>query len=524
MKRIFIIFIITLLFIPINTVYAANSLGVQKLVKNKNINVGDNVTIILSFTNPFNQELPIKIKDKNVFGNNGIDIQCLEYTLPNKKDYAIAYQPIKPFTSGKYVLGQAEVTYTNPETGKEETVRSNSLEIIVNSSQGQQGQAQGITTIYRCNGMNMESTSYTSSGSSFNVQISSSGIQQQINQMFNQRQQKGNPSNRVQNNQLNQNTNALKKQMERQIEQRRQMEEMFKKEVIQNQKVQKEHKKLSSMGYNLTNASFNPISNDTGSFRLNYQKPNGSSVTIKGEMQNGSIKNIMTQSTEDRQKILQALQQNPQFKNFDNQLKNQGFNQTRVVFNQLSQNYTQITIHYRATNREEKNITADYINETVKNVSMEDGLKRSNTKDYWWMFFIVILMVGLIGYFLYKKFHKPKTTIFINSDKTIEKPINYLKESRKMIKEAIKLFRNKHEKNAYQKVSEALRFYFSYKFNIKKELTSAEVLSYLRRHGNTCYKEARKCLNLCDLVEFAKYKTNKEDFEKIIKKAISLIK
>ena len=74
------------------------------------------------------------IVDKNIFGNNGIDIQCLERMLPNQREITLAYDPITPYAPGSYTLEPAKVTYTNPETGKEETVESNALDITVNGT------------------------------------------------------------------------------------------------------------------------------------------------------------------------------------------------------------------------------------------------------------------------------------------------------------------------------------------------------------------------------------------------------
>ncbi|MEA3254550.1 MAG: hypothetical protein U9Q22_01815 [Candidatus Altiarchaeota archaeon] len=77
-------------------------------------------------------------------------------------------------------------------------------------------------------------------------------------------------------------------------------------------------------------------------------------------------------------------------------------------------------------------------------------------------------------------------------------------------------------KDAYEKVSQALRFYFSHKLGVGKERVNTELLDLLNRRGIDA-REVRDCLNLCSLVEFAKYKTNKNDLEEIIKHARNLI-
>jgi HEPN domain-containing protein len=513
MKKI-IIFAMLVLLVILNSAYAANSLHVEKDIGNQNIKVGDDVSILLKFTNPFGEELPIKIVDKNILGNNGLDVQCLEYTIPSDEEATIAYDPIKPFESGQYTLGSVEISYTNPETGKEETVKSNTLDVQVKDSKAQQGQAQGITTIYRCNGVNMRSTSYSSSGSSFNVQIGGgSNLQQQFNQMPNQKQ--GSPQDRVQNNQMDQNTNAIKQQMEQQLQQQERMEKEFKQNLAKNNDFQKRHQQILEGGYNLTDASFDVKSNNTGSFELSYQKPNGETANLKGEMENKKTKNIMSLTAEDKQKMLDTLRHDKEFQKYHNNRVNNGFNQTQPTFNQISQNHTKITIPYTKGESENK-IAVDYINGTIQNIQLEN--KESNGGiNRWWLLLIPIL--GAICWFIYTKYFRTTKELVQEHPLEIiaEKPVDYREEAKRMLEKAKELFAEEREKDAYEKVSQSVRFYFSYKLNVKKEITNLELLNILQKKGTSNYQEIQKCLNMCSLVEFAKYKPNKEDFDEIIK-------
>jgi HEPN domain-containing protein len=517
-KLLFVVVLLIVLIQHLGLVYAADTLQVQKTVENNDIKVGDDVKILLKFKNPFGQELPIKIVDKNIFGNNGIDIQCLEQTLPSENEATITYQPIKPFKPGKYTLNSAEITYTNPETGKEETVKSNTLEIEVKPSNTQQGQAQGITTIYRCNGVNMQSTSYSSSGGSFNIQIGGSSLQQQ----FNPNPQQGSPQSRLQNNQMNQNTNTLKQQMEQQLQKQKQIEQEFQQNLAKNPEFQKQHENLLNQGYNLTNASFNVLTNNTGSFELSYQKPTGETASLKGEMENGTIKNLMVLTAEERQKILDLLKQNKEFQEYDKKLVNQGFNQTNPLFGQLSQNHTKITVPYKNIVGEEKKITADYINGTIRNVSLEEN-QNENESNLWWLLLPIILIICIFGWIVYRRFQKKPKNPQPEPQIKIERPVDYSKEAKKMLEEAKRLFINKREKDAYEKVSQAIRFYFSHKLGIKKEIINTELLSILRKEKTKEYPEIQRCLNLCSLVEFAKYRANKKDFDEIISIARKII-
>ncbi len=346
---------------------AAKKLEVQKLVdygNNKEIKVGDEVIISLKFKNPFNREIPVRIVDRNVFGDNGLDIKCLEYALPAKEESILTYsEPIVPFKPGKYTLDAAKVTYTNPETGKRETVESNTLDLEVKANNTlPQRQAQGITTIYHCNGTNIHSTSYSSYGSSFNIQIGRSSSYGNEQQQSGGQQQKG-VEKRVTNNQISQNTGQLKKELEK-------------------------------------------------------------------EMQ------------------------------------------------------------------------------------------RQKEESWWLLLLIPIAVVIATGWFIFGRYLKIKraqrqeTSLFAMEQVA---SADYASEARRMVEEAERLFRNNREKDAYERISQALRFYFSHKQGIKKELLKTELMETLRGKVDAdLYSKVRDCLDWCEKVEFAKYRPNEKDFDKIV--------
>lgn len=456
-KAIAILLISAFFFGVTSATAAAKTLDVRKVVENgDNIKVGDEVAIGLQFKNPFKQAIPIRIVDRNVFGNNGLDIKCLEYTLPAEEESLVTYsEPIMPFKPGKYTLDAAKITYTNPETGKRETVESNTLDIEVkanNTLPQSQQQAQGITTIYQCNGTNIHSTSYSSYGSSFNIQIGSSSHGNEGQQSGSQQQ--GNVEKRVTNNQIGQNTGQLKKEQEKEMQQQKEQEERMQKE----------------------------------------------------------------------------LAKNPDFLKYDKQLRNAGFNQTPPSFNQISQNHTQITVPYRNESAgAERRIKADYINGTIRNVTLGSIPEQKEESNSPWWLLLLIPLVGLIaaGWFIFDKYLKktgrqeiPPQPLAGESGLSID----HVGEARRMIEEAENLFRNNREKDAYERISKAIRFYFSYKLGINRELLNNELRNALKEgaDADTCSK-VNECLDLCGMVEFAKYKTNQDDFDKIVEIAKEVI-
>jgi len=499
MRKLLSIVLLLLFLTPVH----GESLKVEKIVENKDIKVGDDVRILLKFVNPFGKEVQIKIVDKNIFGNNGIDIQCMEYTLPPQKEVTLAYDPIKPYKPGNYTLDSAEITYTNPETGKVEKVNSNKVEIEVRGSSAQIEQ-QGITTIYQCNGVNMKTVSYSSSSSSFSINIGGSTIT-------------GGQTG-IQNNQLNQNTNVIKKEIEKQ----KQMEKEFQENLIKNKEFQKLNDRLTGLGYNLTNASYNIKTNNTGSFELEYQKADGKIATVKGEMENGTLKNLMYLTAEDKEEILKKLYQNKQFQQYNRELVENGFNKSQPVFNQISQNHTKVEISY-TKGREKAKIIADYVNGSIENIFIE---KKSEGSNLLW-FLLILPFLGLIGYISSRYFRNYFRNEKIGmSEVQVTKPmasVDFVQQAKDMLSDAERFHSEGRVKDAFEKISQAIRFYFSRKFNLNREITVKELLSTLRSTDFKEYSKIEECLELCNLVEFAKYSPDENDFRKALDLAREII-
>ncbi|MEA2004595.1 MAG: hypothetical protein U9O53_06630 [archaeon] len=517
-RRVAILIVIALVMTALVTQCAfATSLSVEKAVQQTDVQVGDDVTIMLRFTNPFGKEIPVRIVDKNIFGGNGIDIQCLERTLPSQKEITLAYDPIHPYVPGTYKLEAASVTYTNPETGKEETVGSNELDIVVNGT-AVQGQAQGITTIYECGGQSMRSTSYTSSGGSMNIQIGGSTGSSMGGPTGTGNQQEGNPGDRVRNNQLNQNTGALKEEMQQEMQKQEQMMEEFQKQLSENPEFQQKHRELMDNGYNLTNASVNPASNNTGDFELGYQRSDGSTARLAGRMQNGSMEEMMSHTSEDEGVMLQRLEQNLEFQRLDEQLNQSGFERGYAAFDQLSQNHTKITVPYEDEDGEKREIHADYINGTIRDVDVVGEYARGG---YPWWILLSILILTVVGWFVYGRYSNREVAVDVPPLQNPAK-VDYVAISRAMIGDARNLFERGEEKEAYKKVSQAVRSYVSYKFGANIEITAVEAVHLLKRMDQD-FRMVKECLNRCGYVEFAKLQPGRADFERVVEIAEGVV-
>jgi len=315
----------------------------------------------------------------------------------------------------------------------------------------------------------------------------------------------------LQNNQMAQDSSALKQQMQNQLQEQQAMKEEFQKQLSQNQDFQKEHQELLNQGYNLTNANVNPSSNNTGDFELDYQNKNGEQASLKGHMDNGEMQSLQKDTPESRQEMLNQLQQNKQFQEYQKQLQRQGYSQQNTEVSQ-EQEKTNVKVNYANQFNETATISADIVNNTVQNVELQKAEK--DKQNYWWIL-LILLLLAVFGYFAYKRLNnKPHQETYV-VEKKKEKPLDYKSESIKLLEESKKLFGQKQYKDAYGTAGQALRLFLSYENKLNKEITNDEIIKYLRDHKQR-YKEAKEAFDICSLVEFAKYEANKKDFDKII--------
>ena len=123
---------------------------------------------------------------------------------------------------------------------------------------------------------------------------------------------------------------------------------------------------------------------------------------------------------------------------------------------------------------------------------------------------------------LYKKFKSKKIKPTPIQEKIPEKPFDYVFASSELIKEAKKDFKEEKYKDAYGKISQAIRLFLSHKAELKREITNEEILLYLRS-AKYPVDDIRNCFRLSSLVEFAKYTPNEGDFMKMFSLAEKII-
>lgn len=339
-------------------------------------------------------------------------------------------------------------------------------------------------------------------------------LQEKFRQMFSPQQQQR-PSagqqqqkqNELQNNQLSQDSSALKKQMEQDMAAQDRLKQEFQQELSQNGQFIEKHQQMLDQGYQMKNADLQPTEKNCGNFNIDYENQRGEAGNIKGIMENSTITNMQKINEDDKRTMLNRLGNDERFRQYEEQLKNEGFERRSSEFTQ-EQNKTIAQINYANPQNQTAAISADIIDNEIKNVE----LKREHNYYVW---LLGLLALSGIGYYIYTKYFakKPETDIGLQQA-TPEPDFDYVLEAKKLLEESKALFAKQMYKDAYGKAGQSLRMYLSYKHGMNKEVTNDEIIRYFmfKNKDHAPYKD---CFDLCSMVEFAKYQPNGEDFGKI---------
>ena len=124
----------------------------------------------------------------------------------------------------------------------------------------------------------------------------------------------------------------------------------------------------------------------------------------------------------------------------------------------------------------------------------------------------IILGLIIFGYLLYKKSVVKQPLKLV----TVPPEINYIDNTQDMIKSSRTLFENNLPKYAFEKFSQAIRYYHSHKLQINLDLTTTQILFELEKSNIDNIDDVRKCLLLCGQVEFVKYESTQKEFLKAL--------
>ena len=99
---------------------------------------------------------------------------------------------------------------------------------------------------------------------------------------------------------------------------------------------------------------------------------------------------------------------------------------------------------------------------------------------------------------------------------TIESKNNYLAEVESLLSNATSLYRQNNIKDAYEKLSQSIRLFYSNRLELEKEIITSDLLPLMKRFDNHEKSLVEESLRLSDMIEFAKHIEKDNKFEQII--------
>jgi hypothetical protein len=131
--------------------------------------------------------------------------------------------------------------------------------------------------------------------------------------------------------------------------------------------------------------------------------------------------------------------------------------------------------------------------------------------DNYTILILIPVVVGLaIMAYLFQK--KIKTRLIVPILDVVPTSTNYQNHTKEMLESSMILFQKNSQKEAFEKFSQAIRYYYSHKLKIDMEMTTFEIMLQLKKHDIENFNDVQKWLMLCGRVEFTKYDANKKEF------------
>ena len=195
--------------------------------------------------------------------------------------------------------------------------------------------------------------------------------------------------------------------------------------------------------------------------------------------------------------------------------------ETSNVYESISSRQLDISVNQSPdlTNSISSNLFDDFqfVNTKFENTQhVIDSIEKPQTsfelpKNYDYNLMILIpIILGLIifGYLSYRKSITKRQL----SIATVTPSVNYVENTLEMIQSSKNLFDDSMPKYAFEKFSQAIRYYYSNKLGINLDLTQSEMMYNLRKSDVSNYPQIQKWLQLCGQVEFVKYRSTQEEF------------
>ncbi len=352
----------------------ADGLRVEKIAEPATVESGGTVKILLNISNPFDEDIIVKIRDMNSVGGSTIDTQCIQGKIPANAVGISEYESMQVHNSGVFTLGTIEVKYTNPLSGKEEVVSGkNKVDVTVTG-----GNPNAV---------------FSSTSAKIECQFDEQPQQQQqkseeekqreeMEEMMKQQdemQRKLSESRQ----RMNQDMSSVKQQQEKEArEANERVDEELSEKLSSDEDFQKMKKDLEDKGYQEKGKTRSALRDNETEFKYDYEKPTGEKGEITGKMKDGKIEDLKKFSDDDAKELDERVSSDEDFKEAEKRLEDEGFKVDKKEFSGLdSRNETEFNYQYKRADGETANITGDVRNGEVSDVEMKSSVLEKKVMD-----------------------------------------------------------------------------------------------------------------------------------------------
>ena len=415
---------------------------------------------------------PVNISVSSYTGANflKIDETCKPQTLFTNHILVIPYSPVQIADLGRYVMLPALVEFEHPETFDQIEIFFEKYSLLLDD-----GENTGFTNSvdFSCDdvyiSMNPRYDNLFQENLTMQSQSSSSS---QNGGQQNGGQQNGGQQNSPQNSQQS-GTNLTPQEQEL---------------LQQADELLREYQMASE----LQNSPLNPT-----------ERP------FLVEQNTEQFRDEIREQMQIQEQLMQQLQQNPDFQNFDEQLSNEGLTQQPPSLS-ISDDETLLSVPYENDDMSAA-ISAEFQNGQITNVLLERPSDEIESNLLW----IIPLIIGVIAGVILISMKLPKKKSIIHTPMIIKNDnyiISYADLTREMLTEAKQMYDEDLFKDAHEKLSQAIRFYYSNKFSTGTEITNMDALQLLRKENIPEFDSILDYLGMCEMIEFAKNPTERKRF------------
>ena len=365
------------------------------------------------------------------------------------------------------------------------------------------------------------------------------GGQQQQQGQAGQQPPAPDPLGRLQNSQMNQDSAALRRQMQGQLDEEAGRQGQFAEALSADPRFAEQHRRMIDAGYSVANARVDPSPDSAGdgSFEVRYESGERGGASIRGSMKDGMVSDLEISSEYEEARMLDALREDPRFAEMAAELEAGGYGQASSEFTSDGST-TEAVIDYAAAGEEgadgeateQARIRAEFNGTDITSVSLEYE-DEDEAVDPAHVVLAAAVAGGLAAAAYMAVLGQGAAPVLLPAPVPARRA-DPEAEARRLVAEARRLHAAGDEKGAFAHAARAVRTLLASRLGMDREVTNAELAGAIRLRGSSGAtwrvqeggggggdsqgdSGVAACLEEADLVEFARASPGAGDFGRI---------